>query len=47
MTPDERQNAPICPECNAGKHQNCDGSAWNDAADDVDVCACERAGHAK
>jgi hypothetical protein len=36
---------PVCPECLAGKHGNCDGSAWNDAADDLDRCHCPNAAH--
>lgn len=31
---------PTCPECKAGKHRNCDGSAWSDALDDLVECAC-------
>lgn len=40
--------APIepCPECVAGKHGNCDGNAWDPAADDVAPCPCGEAGHA-
>jgi hypothetical protein len=34
-----------CPECAAGKHGNCDGTAWDDAADRVTSCACEFASH--
>jgi len=34
-----------CPECAAGKHGNCDGSTWNNATDDFDVCPCWAAGH--
>lgn len=30
----------MCPECAQGKHGNCDGTAWNDAADDIDRCRC-------
>jgi hypothetical protein len=37
--------APTCPECEQGKHRNCDGTAWNNHADDVDACACERNHH--
>lgn len=32
-----------CPECRAGKHRNCDGQAWDDAADAPTACACEHA----
>lgn len=31
---------PICPECRAGKHANCDGKAWDDTADCLTVCRC-------
>ncbi|MGU3358197.1 hypothetical protein ACLBWJ_13160 [Microbacterium sp. M4A5_1d] len=31
---------PVCPECVAGKHPNCDGTAWDDVADAVAGCAC-------
>lgn len=40
---------PVCPDCGAGKHPNCDGTAWDADADDVTFCACSRshftAGH--
>ena len=29
----------LCPECEQGKHGNCDGTAWDDEADQE--CACE------
>ena len=29
-----------CPECVNGKHGNCDGSAWDDAADAATACTC-------
>lgn len=29
-----------CPECRNGKHQNCDGAAWDDETDDLTLCAC-------
>lgn len=38
--------APICPECAAGKHQNCDGaSGWNDRYDMLNPCYCLDGGH--
>ncbi len=40
------ESAPICPECTAGKHQNCEGQAWDNAADEPTDCACAVAGHA-
>lgn len=41
ITPEE----PVCPECRAGKHGNCDGSAWDDELDMLTECACAEAGH--
>lgn len=32
--------APICPECQQGKHQNCSGQAWDNAADEPVDCGC-------
>jgi hypothetical protein len=29
---------PVCPECVQGKCGNCDGTAWNDELDDLDLC---------
>lgn len=31
----------ICPECEAGKCQNCDGSALHPATDEIVVCECK------
>lgn len=45
------QFAPIvhepapCPECNAGKHGNCDGTTWDVVTDDFAACPCREAGH--
>lgn len=37
----------ICPECKAGKHTNCDGSAWCNALDRDVFCYCDSIlGHA-
>lgn len=33
-------NAPVCPECRAGKHRNCDGSALDWASDEIVPCFC-------
>lgn len=33
-----------CPECKAGKHGNCDGTAM-DINDDLVPCACASRGH--
>ena len=30
----------VCPECEQGKHGNCDGTAWNNDIDSVVDCAC-------
>lgn len=38
--------APVCPECRTGKHGNCDGTAFDEAADDIVECVCPPAfGH--
>lgn len=34
----------ICPECRAGKHRNCDGSAWDAENDVPTLCACTEPG---
>lgn len=31
----------VCPECVAGKHDNCDGTAWDTEKDEETVCGCE------
>lgn len=36
-TPPERH---VCPECEQGKHANCDGTAWDDAKDEPTSCTC-------
>lgn len=36
---------PICPECAQGKHRNCDGTAWDDQADERTTCACPDEAH--
>lgn len=30
----------ICPECAAGKHDNCDGTAWDTHQDEPTDCSC-------
>ena len=30
----------VCPECEQGKHGNCDGWAWDFDADDKTQCQC-------
>lgn len=32
----------ICPECKAGKHDNCDGTAWDDEKDELTECFCKK-----
>jgi hypothetical protein len=34
-----------CPDCEQGKHRNCDGGTWDNDADDFTVCPCYQAGH--
>lgn len=34
-----------CPECDQGKHGNCDGTAWDVEADALTTCPCAEAGH--
>ena len=36
---------PSCPECRSGKHQNCDGQAWDAVKDEPTSCACAEEGH--
>lgn len=31
---------PVCPECHAGKHWNCDGKAGIDDDDNFIDCGC-------
>jgi hypothetical protein len=31
----------VCPECETGKHRNCDGDAWCHQYDTPTSCACE------
>lgn len=31
----------ICPECKAGKHDNCDGTAWDEEKDELTECFCK------
>jgi hypothetical protein len=34
-----------CPECAAGKHGNCDGSAWCTVCDHPEACPCYQGDH--
>lgn len=36
----EPMSEPLCPECVAGKHQNCLGDALNPVTDEVTDCVC-------
>lgn len=36
---------PVCPECAAGKHTNCDGTAWDTATDAPTTCTCTHPTH--
>lgn len=35
----------ICPECQQGKHQNCDGLAWDFIDDKLTNCDCDETAH--
>lgn len=35
----------VCPECRAGKHRNCDGTAWDTEKDAPAPCECTDAEH--
>jgi hypothetical protein len=34
-----------CPECQQGKHGNCDGTSWDDLRDEPTDCPCARRDH--
>jgi hypothetical protein len=34
-----------CPECEAGKCGNCDGTTWDNVADKASVCPCAATRH--
>lgn len=38
-------NPEACPECQAGKHDNCDGTTWDFEKDERAVCPCARIAH--
>jgi len=40
-----RVQARACPECRQGKHDNCDGEAWDDELDAPVACECSRNEH--
>lgn len=35
----------VCPECQQGKHDNCEGQAWDNAADAPGPCQCPDESH--
>lgn len=43
--PDTDEEHPVCPECRADKHGNCDGTAWSDWTDTPTYCRCSANGH--
>ena len=36
----------VCPECDAGKHYNCNNIALDEASDSIVDCPCYQRGHA-
>lgn len=38
-------DCPVCPDCVQGKHGNCDGSTWNNTADQMGACPCAQKEH--
>lgn len=32
----------VCPECEQGKHRNCNGTAWDFDADELVPCGCPK-----
>lgn len=44
---DASNDPPVlpCPECEQGKHPNCDGTTWDYAKDEPTACPCDAAGH--
>jgi hypothetical protein len=43
--PDIMPEDHMCPECQQGKHQNCDGLAWDFEIDKLTHCDCEEGDH--
>jgi hypothetical protein len=43
--PDIMPEDHMCPECQQGKHQNCDGLAWDFEIDKLTHCDCEEVSH--
>jgi len=40
-----RADSWVCPECEQGKHRNCNGTAWDFDADELVPCGCPDAAH--
>jgi hypothetical protein len=40
-----RPELEACPECQQGKHDNCDGTTWDDWRDTYAECPCAGRGH--
>ena len=34
-----------CPDCEQGKHANCDNTSWDNATDSLVACPCDQRGH--
>lgn len=45
LSRNETPVTPICPECEQGKHGNCDGTAWDDELDELTTCRCNDHAH--
>lgn len=45
LVDDLEQMAAACPECAAGKCDNCNGDTWSVILDMPVPCPCARAGH--
>lgn len=40
-----RADSWVCPECDQGKHRNCNGTAWDFDADELVACGCPDEAH--
>lgn len=45
LVPEALPSGPVCPECRAGKHGNCDSQAWDEWTDMPTSCLCWTRGH--
>lgn len=41
----EHADPVVCPDCTAGKHPNCDGTAWDHVTDAPTACTCTDGDH--